>query len=85
MFDTSSKKDPAFMILLPQIASHNRNLLSYRKYRKLNTVKQMIRLVIGVILEVVAFVFIGVEVVFGKTFSGSESETFTDFEELLVF
>ena len=34
----------------------------------------MLRLVTGVVLEVVAFVFIGVEVVLGKMFSGSESE-----------
>ena len=34
----------------------------------------MLRLFTGVVLEVVAFVFIGVEVVLRKTFSGSEAE-----------
>ena len=34
----------------------------------------LLRLFTGVVLEVVVFVLIGVEVVFGRTLSGSESE-----------
>ena len=34
----------------------------------------MLRLFTGVVLEVVVFVFLGVDVVLGKTFFGSESD-----------
>ena len=44
----------------------------------------LLRLFTGVILEVDAFIFIGVEVVLGKTFSGSESE-FSTFGGLQVY
>ena len=46
--------------------------------------KRVLRLFTGVVLEVVAFAFVGVKIVFGKLFSGSESE-FSRFGKLQVF